>query len=368
MLVLLGEGGEAEFNTNINFFLEEFGININSDSVIRPNYFKFFHPKEAVIGSGIASDHLIKFLNDAAGINAGDEIDAMLKPSFVYPFGATLNIILPAVPLLTTGPVVYPYNRPVTGLYVNPTTGGRIIACGSGHMFQDRYILPSSTNGGGESNMEIFNYFILLLTGEGPLKQGLNDVDIYDIQIAPDTVYLAEQPKICLVEAIDCEPPADFKKIFDLNLNALNNNHLSHVMRAYEKLNVQYEPLKIIKPQFEIPLPSLALAVFPPVFSELPSPSLELFDLDESFSTERMKLSQLTSKCLASALKRRQPDGGSDTATSNELKYYIIECGRILGVIQSDDPVQRCTAGSASELLYRMALKVANYKKQLDKE
>lgn len=29
ILVLLGEGGEKRFNTNINFFLEEYGIMIN---------------------------------------------------------------------------------------------------------------------------------------------------------------------------------------------------------------------------------------------------------------------------------------------------------------------------------------------------
>lgn len=342
--------------------MEEFGININADSVIRPNYFKYFHPKEAIIGSGIASDHLIKSLQDAEIRTKGepDEIDALLKPQFVYPFGATLNIILPSIPLLTTGPVVYPYNRPLAGLYTNPTSTGRIIACGSGHMFQDRYITEE------ESNMGIFNYFIALLTDQVPGKQvQFNHIDIFDHQVIPDTVYLAEQPKICLVEAIDCDIPADFKKMFDLNLNSLTNFHLKDVMDTYEKLSVQYEPLKIIKPQFEIPLPPLQLAVFPPVFSELPAPSLELFDLDESFSTERTKLSQLTSKCLASALRRREKKEPSKEG--NELKYYIIECARILGVNQSDDPVQRSTAASANELLYRIALKIANYKK-LDRE
>ena len=30
MLVLLGEGGESRFETNINFFLEEYGIMVNN--------------------------------------------------------------------------------------------------------------------------------------------------------------------------------------------------------------------------------------------------------------------------------------------------------------------------------------------------
>ena len=45
LLVLLGEGGEKRFDTNINFFLEEYGIMINSDAVVRTNYHKYFHPK-----------------------------------------------------------------------------------------------------------------------------------------------------------------------------------------------------------------------------------------------------------------------------------------------------------------------------------
>ena len=48
LLVLLGEGGEKRFDTNINFFLEEYGIMINSDAVVRTNYHKYFHPKVGI--------------------------------------------------------------------------------------------------------------------------------------------------------------------------------------------------------------------------------------------------------------------------------------------------------------------------------
>ena len=45
ILVLLGEGGEKKFDTNLNFFLEEYGIMVNNDGVVRTNYHKYFHPK-----------------------------------------------------------------------------------------------------------------------------------------------------------------------------------------------------------------------------------------------------------------------------------------------------------------------------------
>lgn len=37
--------------------------------------------------------------------------------------------------------------------------------------------------------------------------------------------------------------------------------------------------------------------VFPPSFRELPPPPLELFDLDETFSSEKARLAQITNKC-----------------------------------------------------------------------
>ena len=45
ILAMLGDGGEKRFGTNINFLLEECGIMVNNDSVVRTNFYKYFHPK-----------------------------------------------------------------------------------------------------------------------------------------------------------------------------------------------------------------------------------------------------------------------------------------------------------------------------------
>lgn len=42
--------------------------------------------------------------------------------------------------------------------------------------------------------------------------------------------------------------------------------------------------------------------VFPPAFRELPPPALELFDLDETFSSEKARLAEITNKCKWSRL------------------------------------------------------------------
>lgn len=52
ILVALGEGGENKYGTNINYFLEEFGMMVNSDSVVSTVFrgtsdkeASFVHPK-----------------------------------------------------------------------------------------------------------------------------------------------------------------------------------------------------------------------------------------------------------------------------------------------------------------------------------
>lgn len=67
--------------------------------------------------------------------------------------------------------------------------------------------------------------------------------------------------------------------------------------RAYEQAGVKHESLTLIQPQFETPLPPLQPAVFPPQFQELSAPALEMFDLDEQFSSEKARLAQVTNKC-----------------------------------------------------------------------
>lgn len=68
--------------------------------------------------------------------------------------------------------------------------------------------------------------------------------------------------------------------------------------RAYDELHVKREVLSLIKPKFELPMPPLQPAVFAPPFHELPFPALDLFDLDDHFSSEKTRLAQLTNKCI----------------------------------------------------------------------
>jgi hypothetical protein len=70
-------------------------------------------------------------------------------------------------------------------------------------------------------------------------------------------------------------------------------------------------------PQFEAPLPPLQPAVFPPALREPPPPALDLFDLDDHFASERVRLAKLTNKC-----------------SDEHLDFYITQSAEILGITE----------------------------------
>lgn len=40
--------------------LEQLGISVNNDSVIRKTFFKYLHPKEAYVGNGVLNSELVR--------------------------------------------------------------------------------------------------------------------------------------------------------------------------------------------------------------------------------------------------------------------------------------------------------------------
>jgi len=58
---------------------------------------------------------------------------------FVYVNGASINVASPANAILTSGPLAYPCNRPICGVYQHPKSGGKLVVCGSIMMFSDDY-------------------------------------------------------------------------------------------------------------------------------------------------------------------------------------------------------------------------------------
>ncbi|XP_045616151.1 intraflagellar transport protein 52 homolog [Procambarus clarkii] len=335
LLVMAEEGGEKKANTNINFLLEEYSISVNNDSVVRTCYYKYFHPKECLITNGILNRAIL----EASGKNIpGLLLDDTLSGrsmSFIYPFGATLNVARPAVAVLSTGSISFPLNRPVCAFYEHPTSNGRVAVLGSAHMFTDYYIDR-------EENSKIKDVIFQFLTAKDfKLNQiDADDPEISDYNMTPDTASLAESLRTCLQESE--EVPTDYTQLFHTQLTSIDMLLVPASIESYNKLNVKHEPLRLITPQFETPLPPLQPAVFPPSFRELPHPSLELFDLDEAFSSEKSRLAQVTNKCK-----------------DEDLEYYIRECGDILGVTSTLPPTSR----DAKHILEYVYTQLVEFKK-----
>lgn len=111
------------------------------------------------------------------------------------------------------------------------------------------------------------------------------------------------------------ELPADFTTLFDHNLYKYDTDLIPDAVGLYKRLNIKHKTLSLIAPQFDVPLPPLQPAVFMPCMRELPPPSLDLFDLDQHFASEKLLLAQLTNKC-----------------TDDDLEYFVREAGEVCRV------------------------------------
>lgn len=319
VLLMVGEGGETKWGTNVNYFLEEFGIWVNSDAVVRSSYLKYMHPKEVLISSGIVN----RELNRAAGkripggslLSGGAPRDksAILSNSieFVFPYGATLNVVKPATPVLSTGFTSFPINRPVCAFYKH-AKGGRIAVMGSHHIFEDNW-LDKEENA--KLQEVIFKWLIPATSFElNPIDA--EDPEVSDYHCVPDIEQLADHWKGCLQETE--EVPRDFLSLYDDSLFKFDTNLIPEAIDLYRTLGVKHDPLSLIPPQFESPLPPLRGAVFGAMQAEMGAPALELFDLDDHFASNRVRLANLANSCSSQA--------------EADLDYFIREAGSVLGI------------------------------------
>jgi intraflagellar transport protein 52 len=364
VLMTLGDGHGGKYSY-LNQRLEQwFGIGVNEDCVVRTVLHKYFHPKEVCVTNGVTNREINraagKVVVGAAapsqGVNAfgvKGKAAGAARPSvvstgtnfsasragasgsfaagggasaepvhtgptslvFVYPHGLTMNVQRPAVPILSSGFMAYPLNRPIGAVWESSDQvdhngqkkKGKLMVLGSGMMLDDQW-LPKEEND--KLATVLFDYLFHHLK----LNQiDADEPDVTDYHYLPDTASLAERLRVAVEESE--ELPRDFTKLFDFTTFKLDTNLIPSVISTYQKLNIKHEPLTLIPPEFQAPLPPRLPATFEPTHREPPPPALDLFDLDEHFAPERVRLSQLTNKC-----------------SSDDLEFYITEGSEIIGV------------------------------------
>ena len=321
LLIIEGEQGETKNNTNLNGFLKDYGITFHGDSVVRTAFYKYFHPKQCFIDTltvhpgflrtikNVKKMKKIDLMADDVPGQDDDDDDCPLK--IIYPFGQSLDID-PKKPniatLFTSGKIAYPMNRPLCAVTTSKSKKGKLCVLGSMNFLDNSYIDK-------EENIKVIDGLIKWLLGinNADIVSPSKSVKINDYIYIPNIISISDKVKSCLDEAK--EPPANFNDLYDMNMFKIDNELVPESIALYDKLHVKHEILGIIPPQFETPLPPLQLAVFDPIIKDFPVPNLELFDLDEQFASEKIKLAQTTNKC-----------------TDEDLEYYILQCADILGI------------------------------------
>ncbi|DAZ98060.1 TPA: hypothetical protein N0F65_001935 [Lagenidium giganteum] len=357
IMFMLGEGGEQAADANLNTWLKDYGIFINADSVIRTVYYKYHHPKEVLISNGVVNREIARMVNELSGkkelvprdVPGNDKTPHGLEKdqkglTFVYPYGATLNVKKPAAPILSTGFISYPVNRPVAAVWQeggvsapgSTVKSGRIAVFGSAQCFTDEWIDK-------EENSKLQEIIFRWLIKDKVIQfdpVDAEDPDLSEYNRLPDTQALSERLRSCMQESE--ELPKDFTRLFDSALFKFDTSLIPEGVNLYKELGVKHEPLTLIPPQFELPLPPLKSAVFPPTLREPPAPALDQFDLDEHFASESLRLAQLTNKC-----------------SDDDLEYYVKESADILGILPKLDPEKH----DAKHILEFIFQKIVNFKK-----
>jgi intraflagellar transport protein 52 len=126
----------------------------------------------------------------------------------------------------------------------------------------------------------------LLTDGEAEFERSVKeDPELSDYVHVPDITALSDRLRSCLQEAD--ELPRNFTTLFSDKLYKFDTDLVPETVQLFHTLGVKHAPITLIPPQFETPMPSLQAAVFPPTLKELPPPSLDLYDLDEQFASEK---------------------------------------------------------------------------------
>ncbi|KAG5507006.1 hypothetical protein JKF63_05752 [Porcisia hertigi] len=376
-MILLGDGHGGHYSY-LNKMLEDWtGITANEDCVVRTVLHRYLHPKEVCVTNGITNRAINKAagkvvfgavgnsprsgfaatlgssatkgamstmgigstlttLNRTLGAGktasaalfaqgtttggatatAGDDTEQEATSLvFVYPYGLTFNVQRPAIPLLSSGFMAYPLNRPIAAAWESPKVvehlgrrkNGKLLLIGTAQLFEDAWIDK-------EENSTLASVLFDYLDHKLQLNQiDADEPDITDYHHLPDTASLSERLRVA-VEQHE-ELPRDFTQLFELDSFKIDTDRIPDVVDTYSKLSVKVEPLTLIPPEFQAPLPPVKPAVFEAIHRDPVPPGLDLFDLDEEFAPERVRLSQLTNKCKA-----------------DDVEYYILQAAEVMGV------------------------------------
>jgi intraflagellar transport protein 52 len=125
----------------------------------------------------------------------------------VYPYGSTLNVRKPAIPILSSGPISFPANRPIGAFYMSPKRG-KLFVLGSMMFFEDEFFEKEDNQ---KIQEAVFKW--LLTDGEAEFERNVKeDFELSDYVHVPDITALSDRLRSCLQESD--ELPRNFTTMF----------------------------------------------------------------------------------------------------------------------------------------------------------
>ncbi|CDI86810.1 Intraflagellar transport protein 52-like, related [Eimeria praecox] len=290
-------GGSNSSSSNVNFLLEEMGLSLAADSVVsavpptpQQQQRGVYHPREVLlqqdqlVGEKIQQEMQRQQQQQQSGSSNGSDCTGGV---FVYPYGSTVYVQAPAVPLLCSSNYCSPSQRPLIGAAA-AAGGGVLIAAGSSKLLQDPYLNLYS-------NTELVRLLLQLLLGRVSLDQlqpttgeVTAAISKYTRQI--DTEVLSLLPQPCLEAPPDV--PREFRLLHQQQSFALQPRLLLRLQQLLQQINTNSigTPLELIKPKLLQPFPPLRPALHPPIAPSFPVPSLPLVDLDSLMMSPQQRL------------------------------------------------------------------------------
>lgn len=250
LLVAGSEIGDKDTWGNLNKIISQFGVKFNSDCVVRPNLYKHFHPKDALLEDFVVNrgfdDVLRKHLTRGATASAQE---TFLKskgigsgPRIIYARGCTLSVSKKSAIAMTSSRWVLPGNQAICSLYRGSENKLKVVAIGSSSLFSDRFI--------DEEDNRALVKTILEFIEDRNFPINLSDaktIEIPECNMTPDIKSLAELPIYSFRKPE--ELPEDKSSLINRKLFKIDNSMLPKLLEAYRKLNVSRGPLTLIKPE-----------------------------------------------------------------------------------------------------------------------
>ena len=131
----------------------------------------------------------------------------------------------PAVPILSSGFIAYPLNRPLAACYTKKGAG-RILVFGTCTIFDDKWLEE-------EENAKLQEILFKWLLGDWNLDQiDAESWDLSDYHYLPNTEQLAERLRCCLQETE--EIPKDHTQMYDDTLFKFDTDLIPEVIQLYD--------------------------------------------------------------------------------------------------------------------------------------